>query len=197
MTEDSGGPTDCCAVAVTRHGFPGVSLASLDSTASTRCLAARLLTPKSPASAGTSNSSTQAPVPPTTRGLLRRNSPRVLLGLAAGEGKHHATAVTPARDNAFAKRLPNSEPELREVLGKLRAKHRAGLILVDQPASIEALPLAAARDMVPWSSTCSDRRCNGSSPSGRARPRPTPEARLRDHRRSPRHAIRQPVAVES
>ncbi len=69
------------------------------------------------------------------------------LGLDVGKGEHHATAVTPAGKKAFDKRLPNSEPKLREVFGKLQAKHGTVLVVVDQPASIGALPLAVARDM--------------------------------------------------
>ncbi|WP_198545749.1 IS110 family RNA-guided transposase [Actinacidiphila yeochonensis] len=71
----------------------------------------------------------------------------VFLGLDVGKGEHHATAVTPAGKKAFDKRLPNSEPRLREVFGKLQAKHGTVLVVVDQPASIGALPLAVARDM--------------------------------------------------
>ncbi|MFI2380599.1 IS110 family transposase [Streptomyces sp. NPDC018964] len=71
----------------------------------------------------------------------------VFLGLDVGKGEHHATAVTPAGKKAFDKRLPNSEPKLREVFGKLQAKHGSVLVVVDQPASIGALPLAVARDM--------------------------------------------------
>ncbi|MEY9969267.1 transposase [Streptacidiphilus sp. MAP12-16] len=69
------------------------------------------------------------------------------LGLDVGKGEHHATAVTPAGKKAFDRRLPNSEPKLREVFGKLQAKHGTVLVVVDQPASIGALPLAVARDM--------------------------------------------------
>lgn len=68
------------------------------------------------------------------------------LGLDVGKGEHHATALTPAGKKAFARRLPNSEPKLREVFAKLIAKHRTVLVVVDQPASIGALPLAVARD---------------------------------------------------
>jgi hypothetical protein len=38
----------------------------------------------------------------------------VFLGLDVGKGEHHATAVTPAGKKAFDKRLPNTEPKLRE-----------------------------------------------------------------------------------
>ncbi|GGT03583.1 hypothetical protein GCM10010254_24900 [Streptomyces chromofuscus] len=37
------------------------------------------------------------------------------LGLDVGKGEHHATGVTPAGKKAFDKRLPNSEPRLREL----------------------------------------------------------------------------------
>ncbi|MFD7705374.1 IS110 family transposase [Streptomyces caelestis] len=71
----------------------------------------------------------------------------VFLGLDVGKGEHHATAVTTAGKKTFDKRLPNSEPKLREVFGKLQAKHGSVLVVVDQPTSIGALPQAVARDM--------------------------------------------------
>lgn len=71
----------------------------------------------------------------------------VFLGLDVGKDEHHATAVTPAGKKTFDKRLPNPEPKLRELFAKLQAKHGTVLVVVDQPASIGALPLAVARDM--------------------------------------------------
>ncbi|MFI7237592.1 IS110 family transposase [Streptomyces cyaneofuscatus] len=71
----------------------------------------------------------------------------VHLGLDVGKGEHRATAVTPAGKKAFDKRLPNTEPKLRELFAKFQAKHGTVLAVVDQPASIGALPLAVARDM--------------------------------------------------
>ncbi|MGW2651885.1 IS110 family transposase [Streptomyces sp. NPDC001393] len=68
------------------------------------------------------------------------------LGLDVGKGEHHATAVTPTGKKAFDKRLPNSEPKLRAVFDKLTAKFGTVLVIVDQPASIGALPLTVARD---------------------------------------------------
>lgn len=70
----------------------------------------------------------------------------VFVGLDVGKGEHHATALTPAGKKAFDKQLPNSEPKLRELFTKLQAKHGTVLVVVDQPASIGALPLAVARD---------------------------------------------------
>jgi transposase len=71
----------------------------------------------------------------------------VYLGLDVGKGEHHATALTPAGKKAFDKALPNTEPKLRELFAKLQARHGTVLVVVDQPASIGALPLAVARDM--------------------------------------------------
>ena len=71
----------------------------------------------------------------------------VFLGLDVGKGEHHATAVTPAGKKAFDRRLPNTEPKLRELFARLQAKHGTVLVVVDQPASIGALPLAVARAM--------------------------------------------------
>lgn len=69
----------------------------------------------------------------------------VYLGLDVGKGEHHATALTSAGKTVLDKRLPNTEPKLREVFAKLQAKHGTVLVVVDQPASIGALPLAVAR----------------------------------------------------
>ncbi|MCW1100265.1 IS110 family transposase [Streptomyces sp. RS2] len=69
----------------------------------------------------------------------------VFLGLDVGKGEHHATAVTAVGKKALDKRLPNSEPKLREVFTKLQAKHGVVFVVVDQPASIGALPLTVAR----------------------------------------------------
>jgi hypothetical protein len=46
----------------------------------------------------------------------------------------------------FDKPMPNSESRLRELFEKLQAKHGNVLVVVDQPASSGALPLAVARD---------------------------------------------------
>lgn len=70
----------------------------------------------------------------------------VFCGLDVGKGEHHATAVTPAGKKVLDQRLPNTETKLREVFDRLRARHGTVLVVVDQPASIGALPLAVARD---------------------------------------------------
>ncbi|MFF9497193.1 transposase [Streptomyces flaveolus] len=58
---------------------------------------------------------------------LRRDG-RAARHAVGGQGEHHATAVTPAGKKAFDKRLPNTEPKLRELFTKLQAKH--GTVLV-------------------------------------------------------------------
>lgn len=70
----------------------------------------------------------------------------VFPGLDGGKGEHQATAVTPAGKKAFDKRLPDTEPKPRELFAKLQAKHGTALVVVDQSASIGALPLEVARD---------------------------------------------------
>lgn len=69
----------------------------------------------------------------------------VYLGLDVGKGEHHATALTPAGKRLYDRALPNSEPKLRALFAKL-AKHGRVLVVVDQPASIGALPVTVARD---------------------------------------------------
>ncbi len=66
-------------------------------------------------------------------------------GLDVGKGGHHATAVNRAGKKVLDRPLPNSEPKLRELFEKLQASHGTVLVVVDQPASIGALPLTVAR----------------------------------------------------
>lgn len=69
----------------------------------------------------------------------------VYLGLDVGKGEHHATALAPSGKRLHDRALPNSEPKLRALFAKL-AKHGRVLVVVDQPASIGALPVTVARD---------------------------------------------------
>jgi transposase len=68
----------------------------------------------------------------------------VFIGLDVGKGEHHAVALDRAGKRLFDKALPNDEGKLRAVLAQLRQQ---GLILliVDQPATIGALPDAVAQ----------------------------------------------------
>lgn len=79
----------------------------------------------------------------------------VFLGLDVGKGEHHATtAVTPAGKKAFDKRLPNTEPKLRELFAKLKAKHGTVLVVIDQPASIGPCRWRSRGTWVARSPTC-------------------------------------------
>jgi hypothetical protein len=68
----------------------------------------------------------------------------VFLGLDVGKGEHHAVALDPAGQRLHDGPLPNSEPKLRALFDKL-AQHGPLLVVVDQPATIGALPVAVAR----------------------------------------------------
>jgi len=70
----------------------------------------------------------------------------VFCGLDVGKDEHHATALSPAGKRLHDKALPNTEPGLRELFTAL-AQHGPVLVVVDQPASIGALPVAVARTM--------------------------------------------------
>ncbi|MFF8196501.1 IS110 family transposase [Streptomyces bobili] len=69
----------------------------------------------------------------------------VFLGLDVGKTNHHGHGLTPAGKKVFDKQLPNTEPKLRDVFEKLKAEFGTVLVIVDQPASIGALPLTVAR----------------------------------------------------
>jgi transposase len=70
----------------------------------------------------------------------------VFLGLDVGKTAHYGHGLTPAGKKVFDKQLPNTEPKLRDVFEKLKTKFGTVLVIVDQPASIGALPLTVARD---------------------------------------------------
>ncbi|MBN6033706.1 IS110 family transposase [Amycolatopsis sp. 195334CR] len=68
----------------------------------------------------------------------------VFLGLDVGKGSHHAVGLDPAGKRLHDGPLPNSEPKLRALFDKL-AQLGPLLVVVDQPATIGALPVAVAR----------------------------------------------------
>lgn len=68
----------------------------------------------------------------------------VFLGLDVGKGTHHAVGLDPAGKRLRDGPLPDSEPKLRALFDKLAA-HGELLVVVDQPATIGALPVAVAR----------------------------------------------------
>jgi len=68
----------------------------------------------------------------------------VFCGLDVGKSTHHACALDRAGRRLHDKPLPNDEAALAEIFDKLTAHGRV-LMIVDQPASIGALPIAVAR----------------------------------------------------
>ncbi|GIM95409.1 hypothetical protein Ato02nite_072020 [Paractinoplanes toevensis] len=69
---------------------------------------------------------------------------QVFLDLDVGKDGHHAVALDRGGKRLHDAALVNTEAKLRQVFGKL-AKHGPVLVVVDQPASIGALPVAVAR----------------------------------------------------
>uniref|UniRef100_UPI003F498173 IS110 family transposase n=1 Tax=Amycolatopsis sp. CA-096443 TaxID=3239919 RepID=UPI003F498173 len=68
----------------------------------------------------------------------------VFLGLDVGKSAHHAVGLTAGGERLHDGPLPNSEPKLLALFDKL-ARHGRLLVVVDQPATIGALPVAVAR----------------------------------------------------
>jgi len=68
----------------------------------------------------------------------------VFIGLDVGKGEHHAVALDRDGNRLFDKPLPNSETKLRGLFSSLQDKGPV-LLVVDQPATIGALPVAVAQ----------------------------------------------------
>ncbi|MDG4763554.1 IS110 family transposase [Solwaraspora sp. WMMD406] len=68
----------------------------------------------------------------------------VFIGLDVGKEGHHAVALNRDGKRLHDATLPNTETGLRKLFDKL-ARHGQILAVVDQPASIGALPVAVAR----------------------------------------------------
>lgn len=68
----------------------------------------------------------------------------VFVGIDVGKGEHHAVALNRAGKILFDKPLPNDESKMRAVLQQLK-QHGIVLVIVDQPATIGALPIAVAQ----------------------------------------------------
>jgi transposase len=69
----------------------------------------------------------------------------VYCGLDVGKSEHHATALDRAGQRLFDRPLPQDEAKLRELFSGLQ-QHGKVLMVVDQPNTIGALPVAVARD---------------------------------------------------
>jgi hypothetical protein len=74
------------------------------------------------------------------------SNPDVFVGLDVGTATHHCVALNAAGDRLADRALPNDEQALRDLFTQLSA-HGPVVVVVDQPASIGALPVAVARDM--------------------------------------------------
>jgi hypothetical protein len=70
---------------------------------------------------------------------------QVFVGVDVGKGAHHAVALNRAGKRLLDSALPNDETKLRALLAKLK-EHGRVLLVVDQPATVGALPVAVARD---------------------------------------------------
>ena len=70
----------------------------------------------------------------------------VFLGLDVGKETHHACGLDPGGERVHDKPLPQDETKLRELFTRLTERGKV-LVVVDQPATIGALPVAVARDL--------------------------------------------------
>ena len=68
----------------------------------------------------------------------------VFIGIDVGRHNHHAVALDRDGKQLLPKPLPQNETKLRTLLDRLR-KHGTLLVVVDQPATIGALPVAVAQ----------------------------------------------------
>lgn len=75
----------------------------------------------------------------------QHDSVDVFVGADVGKGHHHAVALDRTGKRLYNKALPNDETKLRALITELKAYGQL-LFVVDQPATIGALPLAVARD---------------------------------------------------
>jgi len=69
----------------------------------------------------------------------------VYCGLHVSKCEHHAAALNGAGEGVFDNHLPRDEARLRELFTGLQ-QHDRVLVIVDQPNTIGALPIAVAPD---------------------------------------------------
>ena len=69
---------------------------------------------------------------------------QVFVGVDVGKGAHHAVALDLTGKRLLDSALPNDEAKLRALITKLK-EHGRMLLVVDQPATIGAFPVAVAR----------------------------------------------------
>jgi Transposase len=77
--------------------------------------------------------------------IEQHDSVQVFVGVDVGKGAHHAVALDRKGKRLLDSALPNDETKLKALIGKLK-EHGQVLLVVDQPATVGALPVAVARD---------------------------------------------------
>ena len=72
-------------------------------------------------------------------------TPEIIIGLDVGKTGHHACALTNTGERIYDKPLPQDEAARREIFASMQS-HGSVLMVIDQPNTIGALPIAVARD---------------------------------------------------
>ena len=75
--------------------------------------------------------------------IEQHDSVEVFVGVDVGKGAHHAVALDRKGKRLLDNALPNDEAKLRALIRKLK-EHGKVLLVVDQPATVGALPVAVA-----------------------------------------------------
>jgi transposase len=75
--------------------------------------------------------------------IEQHDSVEVFVGVDVGKGAHHAVALDRKGKRLLDSALPNDETKLRALIGKLKEYGKV-LLVVDQPATVGALPVAVA-----------------------------------------------------
>ena len=70
----------------------------------------------------------------------------VWLGLDVGKNMHHGCGLNPAGDRVFDRERPQDEASLRDAMTNVKDEDGRALVIVEQPNTIGALPVAVARD---------------------------------------------------
>src|ERR1700753_3817340 len=76
--------------------------------------------------------------------IEQHDSVQVFVGVDVGKGAHHAVALDRKGKRLLDSAVPNDETKFRALLGKLK-EHGSVLLVVDQPATVGALPVTVAR----------------------------------------------------
>jgi hypothetical protein len=76
--------------------------------------------------------------------IEQHDSVQVFVGVDVAKGAHHAVALDRKGKRLLDSALPNDGTKLRALIGKLK-EHGQVLLIVDQPATVGAPPIAVAR----------------------------------------------------